>query len=96
MQAVDVGLGEHAAFAGDFMQFDPVIALKCQLGYRNLQLRIDLVDDRSGAAGALIVHRRNFFLAARLVVIFEDDDLRILSTQLNHRIHFGMQLLNRQ
>ena len=37
-----------------------------------------------------------FFLRPGLVVILEDDDLRVLPAQLNHRIHFGMQLLHRQ
>jgi hypothetical protein len=36
----------------------------------------------------------NFLLAAGLLVVLEDDDLGILSAQLDDRIHFGMQLLD--
>ncbi len=49
-----------------------------------------------GATGALVVHRRDFLLAPGFIVIFEDDDLRILPAQLNDRVHFGMHLLHRQ
>ena len=31
LQAVDVGLGEHAALAGDRVQLDPVVALLAKL-----------------------------------------------------------------
>src|SRR5438552_1602464 len=73
-----------------------MISLFCEFLDRNLQLGIDLVDDRACAAGALIIHRRNFLVAPRFVIIFEDNDLRVLSTQLDDRIHFGMELFHRQ
>ena len=94
LQAVNVGLGEHAALAGHLVQLDSVIALQRQLRHRNLQLRIDLVDDRARPARALVVHRRNFFLAAGLLIVLEDDDLRVLTAEFDHRIHFGMHLLD--
>ena len=61
LQAVDVGLGEDAALAGHRMQLDAVVALVAEFRRGNLQLGVDLVDDRAGAAGALVVHRRNFW-----------------------------------
>jgi hypothetical protein len=96
LQAVDIGFRKHSALARDFVQFDPVILLLGQKFRRNLQLRIDLVDNRAGTAGAFIVHRWNLLLAAALLVIFEDDDFCILPAQFNHGIHFWMKLLDGQ
>ena len=96
LQAVDVGLGEDAALAGDGMQLDADVALVAQFCGGNLQLGVDLVDDGARAAGALVVHRRNFLLAAGVLVFLEDDDLRILSAELDDRVHFRMQLLDGQ
>ena len=96
LQAVDVGFGEHAAFAGDPVQFDSVVSLLAKLGGRNFQLGIDFVDDRARAAGALVVHRRNFLLPPGFLVILEDDDLRVLATQFDDGIHLGMHLLHGQ
>ncbi len=94
LQAVDVGLGEHAALAGDLVQLDAVIALHSKLGGRNFQLGVDLVDDRAGAAGALVVHRRDFLLAPSLIVVLEDDDLGVLAAQFDDGIDLRMQLLD--
>ena len=96
LQAVDIGLGEHAALAGNRMQLDSGVTLIAQVLGRNLQLGVDLVDDRARTAGALVIHRRNFLLAPGILVLFEDDDLRVLTAQLDHRVHFRMQLLDRQ
>ena len=38
----------------------------------------------------------SLFLAAALVVILENDDLGILPTELDHRVHFGVKLFDRQ
>ncbi len=89
LQAVDVGFGEHAALAGDFVQLDAVISLLARVRRGNFQLGVDLVDDRAGAAGALVVHRGDLFLAASFVVIFKDDDLGILTAEFDDRINFG-------
>ncbi len=96
LQAVDVGLGEDAALAGDGMQLDADVALIAQLGGGNLQLGIDLVDDGARAAGALVVHRGNLLLAAGVLVFLEDDDLGVLAAELDDRVHFGMELLDRE
>ena len=96
LQAVDVGFGEDAALAGHRMQLDSGVALVAKLRGGNLQLGIDLVDDRARAAGALVVHRRNLLLAAGVLVLLEDDDLRVLPAQLDDRVHLGMQLLHGQ
>ena len=94
LEAVDVGLGEDAAFAGDLVQLDAVIALVGELGGGNLELGVDLVDDCAGAARAFVVHRRDLLLAAGLFVVLEDDDLRVLSAELDDGIDLGMQLLD--
>jgi hypothetical protein len=73
------------------VQLQAIVALITQFLCWDAQLSVDLVDDRSGAPGALIIHARDFFLAAGFRIFFEDDDLRILSTQLDHRADFGMQ-----
>ena len=96
LQSVNVGLSEDAAFARDGMQLDANVALVAELLRRNLQLRVDLVDDRARSSGALVVHRRDFFLAAGVLVLFEDNNLGILPAQLYDRVHFGMHLFYRQ
>ena len=96
LQAVDVGLGEDAALAGDRMQLDAGVALVAKFRGGNLQLGIDLVDDGARTSGALVVHRRNLLLAASVLVFLEDDDLGILAAQLDDGVHFRMQLLDRQ
>src|SRR5919108_6657592 len=83
LQAVDIGFREYAAFARNFVKLDPVISLIAELHRRNLQLGIYLVDNSSGAAGALVIHRRNLLLAPSFFVIFEDNDLGVLSTELD-------------
>src|SRR5215470_4414196 len=84
LQSVDIGFFKYSTLAGNFMELDSVIALIPKLDSRNLQFGVNFVDDRACAAGALIVHRRNFLLASRLFVIFEDDDLRILAAKLDN------------
>ena len=76
------------------MQLDAVVTLLAQLVGGNLELGVDLVDHRAGAAGALVVHRRDLLLAAAGLVFLEDDDLGVLPAQLDDRVHFGMQLLH--
>ena len=94
LQAVDIGLGEHAALAGDGMQLDPLVAHLAELLGGDAELGVDLVDDRAGAARALVVHRRDLLLAARLRVRLEDDDLGVLAAQLDDRAAFRVQLLD--
>ena len=94
LQTIDVGFGKDAALAGDLMQFDAVIGLVGKLGGWDLQLGVDLVDDRSRAASALVIHRRDLLLASGLFVIFEDDDFCVLSAQFDYGVHLGMQLLD--
>ena len=59
----------------------------------NFELGVNLVDYGAGAASALIVHRRNLLLAPGLLVVFEDDDLCVLTAQLDHRVDLRVQLL---
>ena len=96
LQTIDVGFREHAAFACNLVQLDSVIALIAQFEGRNFQLGIDLVDDGARAAGALVIHRGNLLLAPSLLVIFEDNDLGILATELNNGIHLRVQFFHRQ
>ena len=94
LQTVDIGLSEDPAFSGDFVQLDTVILLLAKFQRWNLQFGIDLVDDRTSAARALIVHGWNFLLAAGFLVVLEHNDLGILTAELNHRIDLGMHLLH--
>ena len=96
LQPIDVGFGEHTALAGNLVQLDSVIFLLGQQFGRDLQLRVNFVDDRTGAAGAFVVHRRNFLLASGLVIIFEDDDLCVLPAQFDDRVDLGVKLLHCQ
>src|ERR1035441_156168 len=65
------------------MELDALVAHLAELLGGDTQLGVDLIDDGAGAAGALIVHRRHFLLAAGLGVGFEDDDLGVLAAQLD-------------
>ena len=65
------------------MKFDAVVFLFGKELRGDLQLGIDLVNDRTRAAGALVVHGWNLLLASRLIVIFEDDDLRVLAAEFD-------------
>ena len=79
LQSVDVGFGKNPALSRYGMQLYPVISLLAELVCWDFELGIDLVDYCAGAAGALIVHRRNLLLAPGGLVFFEDDDLGVLS-----------------
>ena len=57
LEAVDVGLGEHAALAGDRVHLEADVGECAERLGRDLELGGDLVDDHAGAAGALVVHR---------------------------------------
>ena len=96
LQAVDVGLREDAALARDGVELVPVIGLLTEQVRGDLELGVDLVDHRPGPAGALVVHRRDLLLATALGVLLEDDDLRVLPAQLDHRHHLGVLLLDRE
>src|SRR5208283_128234 len=94
LQAVDIGLGEHTALAGHGMQLDAAVAHLAKLLGGDAQLGVDLVDDRAGAAGAFVVHRRNLLLAAGLRIFFEDDNLGVLPAQFDHRTALGIEPLD--
>ena len=96
LQAIDVSLGEDPAFPCHFVQLDAVVALQAQRFSGNLQLGIDLVDHRARAAGALIVHRRDLFLAPAFRIVLENDDFGVLAAELNHRVNFRMHFLDCQ
>ena len=76
------------------MQLDAGVALVAEHFGRNLELRVDFVDDGAGPSSTLVIHRRDFLLAAGIPVFLEDDDLGILSAQFNDRIHLGVQLFD--
>ncbi len=96
LQPVDIGLCKHAALARDGVQTQAVVAHFAQLLGGNAQLGVDLVDHRAGPARALVIHRGKLFLAASLRVFLEDDDLRVLPAQLDHRPAFRVQFLHRE
>src|ERR1019366_10714521 len=78
LQAIYIGLSENAALACDGMDLDPLVALVAQLVGRDFQLGIDFVDDRAGAARALVVHRRDLLPAAVSAILFENYDFGVL------------------
>ena len=84
LQTIDVSLSKNPALPCYFVQLNAVVSLLGQLFDRNFQLGIDLVDHRARTAGTLVIHRRNFLFPTRLVVIFEDDDFRVLAAQLHN------------
>ena len=60
----------------------------------NLQLGLNLIDDRARAARALIVHRSDLPAPSAADFSFEKNDLGVLAAEFNHRLRFGMHLLN--
>src|ERR1043165_4789848 len=94
LQTVDIGLGEDATLAGNGMELEAVIRHSAQVLRSDLELGVDLVEHGTGAAGAFIIHRRDFLLLAGLLIFLEDDDLGILATQLNHAANVGIELLD--
>ena len=96
LQAVDVGLGEYAALPCYLVELDAMIFLLGKQIGGNFQLGVNFVDHRAGAAGALVVHGRNFLFAAGFFVVFEDDDLGVLPTELDDGINLRMKLLHSQ
>ncbi len=96
LQPVDVGLREDPALAGHRVQAQAHVAHAAELVGRDLELGVDLVDDRPGAARALVVHRGDLLLLAGLLVGLEDDDLGVLAAELDHALHVGIELLDGQ
>ncbi len=94
LQTVDIGFGEDATLAGHRVKAYAGVAHLAKLVGGNPELGVDLIDDRAGAAGALVVHRGKFLLAARLGIFFEDDDLGILAAELDDRATLGVHLLH--
>src|ERR1700723_3702938 len=94
LQTVNVGFCEDTTLTGDLVQLDTVISLIRKVCRGDLELGIDLVDDSSGTACALVVHGGDLLLAPRLRVIFEDDDLRILSAQFDDGVDLRMKLFD--
>jgi hypothetical protein len=89
LQAVDVGLREDAALAGDRVDLQAARREARERVGTHLQLRGNLVDHDAGAAGALVVHRHEL-PGASLVLLLEEDDLRVLSAELDDRAGVGV------
>ena len=89
LEAVDVGLGEHAALAGDRVHLEADVGEGAERVGQDLQLGGDLVDDRAGAAGALVVHRHRL-ARPPLALLLEDDDLGVLAAQFDDRADVGV------
>ncbi len=89
LEAVDVGLGEHAALAGDRVDLQADVGEGAERVGRDLQLGGDLVDHHAGAAGALVVHRDRL-ARPPLALLLEDDDLGVLPAELDDRAGVGV------
>ena len=96
MQTVNICLGEDAALPCHLVQLDAVVTLLAEFFNGDLELRIDFVDDCARAAGALVVHRWNLLLAPALFVVFENDNLGVLTAEFDDRIHFWVEFLYRE
>src|SRR5215475_12910739 len=84
LQSVNVSFREDTAFAGDRMQLEARVSLIAKLLGGDLQLGIDLVDNCTSAAGAFVIHGGNLLLATGVFVFFEDNNLGVLTTELDH------------
>ena len=96
LQAVDVGLGKDAAFARDGMDAHAPIGQLRHLIGGNVQLGLNLVNDRAGAARAFVVHRGDLPAPSAADFGLEYDDLGVLAAEFDDRLGIGMQLLDSQ
>src|SRR5437764_2283171 len=78
------------------MQLFAFVSHLAELVGGDAQLGIDLVNDRAGAARALVVHRWQLLLFTGFGVFFEDDDLGVLPAQLDDRAALGIKLFDRE
>ena len=77
------------------MPADSVIALIRQHLGRNIQFRPDLVQDRTRASGALVVHTSYLFTSGRAWLIAVNDNFAVLTAQFDYGINFRENLLHR-
>ncbi len=96
LQAVDVALGEHAAFARYRVELDALVRHFAEPVGGQVELGGDLVQHGAGAPGALVVHGADLALLAAGGILPEEDDLGVLTTELDHRTGSGVELLHRQ
>ena len=93
-QVYDVGLGEYSTLGGHVVQLCIGKAQAGGLGGGQAHLEEALVDGRARARSTFIVHRSDGGLAraASLCVhpLLEDDDLGVLSPQLDHGTDVGI------
>ena len=78
------------------MELQPVVPHLAKLICGNADLGVDLVNDSACAAGALVIHGRDLFLASGFRVLLEDDDLGVLAAQLDDRAALGVKVLDRK
>ncbi len=90
----NVGLGKDPALGRYVVEMRVIEVEGQRLFGRHADLDHALVDGGAGARGAFVVHRRDGRLVARLLVLLEDDDLRILATELDDRPRIGVQRLD--
>ena len=94
-QVDDVRLREDAALGGNVVKLrrNPIAAG----GPRRRHAGLDhaLVDRGARARRALVVHRGDGALVARLVVFLKQDDLGVLATEFDHRAHVRVQMVDR-
>ena len=95
-QVDDVRLREHAALRGDVVELGVVEAQRRDELRRRVDLEEALVDGGAGAGRALVVHGGEGGLVARLLVLLEHDDLRVLTAELDDRADVRMQVLDRE
>ena len=92
----DVGFCEDAALGRNVVQV-LVVEMKIEsLFGRHADLDHALVDCGARARSAFVVHRGDGRLVASSLVLFEDDDLRVLTAELDDRARVGVEGFHRQ
>ena len=91
-QGLDVGLGVYAAATGNVVDAGAALGERVEVAGLRVEKRGDLVDKGAGATCARAVHThvRDAGLAC-FGVLLEEDDLGVLTAQLNGAAHLGVE-----
>ena len=96
-EGLNIRLGEHAASSGDIIDRLALLRSPVEILYRNPQNLCHLIDESARSSGTAAVHAHVIHLQAPACGILpEEDDLCILTAQLDGRSHIAVTGTKRQ
>lgn len=90
----DIRLGKDAAFGSDMVQLRIVKTQPAYFVCRHPYFDHALVNRGARTGCAFVIHRGKRLLIARFFVLLENDNLRILSSELDDAPDIGMEMLH--